>query len=250
MNGRRSRPILSRFPDAGAPKLEIGWGKVNSSPSRPCADAAPRLGPRVPLTLVERKHYLSKLVSRRRNPMHRAILDEADVQAPQPQARQQARVPGPHEDPRRSRCTEPPPEEGSVTARRDDREQVALPGQGPGERLPRGARIRRTRDIRALLDGGKRKRTQMLDVFLSASPVPFSRLGLIVPKHGRTIVERNLLKRRLREIGRRRVLPSLAVRGLSLDVLVRARAGAYRGDFAALAQELGEAVEELCSRGS
>ncbi len=67
-----------------------------------------------------------------------------------------------------------------------------------------------------------------------------------MPKHGRKIVERNLLKRRLREIFRRRVLPALAVRGTTVDLLVRARRGAYELDFEALAREVDEAVEGMC----
>ncbi len=67
-----------------------------------------------------------------------------------------------------------------------------------------------------------------------------------MPKHGRNIVERNLLKRRLREVGRRRVLPALAAGGTRLDVLVRARRGAYELGFDALAREVSEAVEGMC----
>lgn len=83
-----------------------------------------------------------------------------------------------------------------------------------------------------------------MDVFLAPSPVSHARLGLIVPKHGRRIVERNLLKRRLREIGRRSVLPELERRGRSVDVLVRARREAYRAGFETLAEEVRQAVEE------
>jgi ribonuclease P protein component len=67
-----------------------------------------------------------------------------------------------------------------------------------------------------------------------------------VPKHGRKIVERNLLKRRLREIGRRLVLPALSAHGAALDVLLRARRGAYELGFDALAREVTEAVEGMC----
>jgi len=67
-----------------------------------------------------------------------------------------------------------------------------------------------------------------------------------VPKHGRKIVERNLLKRRLREIGRRRVLPTLAARGAALDVLFRTRRAAYELGFEALALEVNELVEGMC----
>jgi ribonuclease P protein component len=73
---------------------------------------------------------------------------------------------------------------------------------------------------------------------------------LIVPKLGRRIVDRNLLKRRLREIGRRRLLPDLEAAGRRVDVLIRARHGAYSADFGTLATEAGEALEGLCSVGS
>lgn len=86
-----------------------------------------------------------------------------------------------------------------------------------------------------------------VDVFLAPSPVSHGRLGLIVPKHGRKIVARNRVKRRLREIGRRRVLPWLAGRELARDVLVRARWKAYEASFDELAREVEEAVEALCS---
>jgi ribonuclease P protein component len=71
----------------------------------------------------------------------------------------------------------------------------------------------------------------------------------VVPKHGRTIVERNRLKRRLREIGRRRVLPELDGEGVYADILVRARRTAYHASFEELSEEVREAVEELCSQG-
>jgi ribonuclease P protein component len=75
-------------------------------------------------------------------------------------------------------------------------------------------------------------------------------LGLIVPKHGRRIVDRNVLKRRLREIGRRQILVDLNAAGLSVDVLVRARRSAYDVDFEGLSREVRDAVEALCSQDS
>ncbi len=61
---------------------------------------------------------------------------------------------------------------------------------------------------------------------------------MIVPKHGHTIVERNRLKRRLREIVRTAVLPALDREAAPVDVLVRARPGAYRARFPRLREEL------------
>lgn len=175
--------------------------------------------------------------------------NEADIQAAQSQEEEQARVPGAHEDEGRSQDAQPPSQTRSVAARRQDRREVDGPAEGRGERLPREARIRLGSEIRALLERGKRKRTEHVDVFLAASPASRSRLGVIVPKHGRTIVQRNLLKRRLREIGRRRILPGLDAAATPCDVLVRARRRAYDADFTRLEAEVREAVEELCSQG-
>jgi ribonuclease P protein component len=101
-----------------------------------------------------------------------------------------------------------------------------------------------------LLVRGERKKTRHLDVYLGTSPVPHCRLGLIVPKHGKRIVDRNLVKRRLREIGRRVALPRLDAAGHRLDFLVRARRSAYDADFGTLESEITGVVEELCSRSS
>jgi ribonuclease P protein component len=84
-------------------------------------------------------------------------------------------------------------------------------------------------------------------VFVFVSPVSRSRWGIVVPKHKQKIVRRNLVKRRLREIGRREVLPRLALRQPALDLLVRARPEAYGATFEALRDELVALTEELCS---
>jgi len=120
-------------------------------------------------------------------------------------------------------------------------------GGGGGFRLPRSGRIQRAQDIRSLLRHGARRRTPNLDVFFLSSSVSDSRWGMIVPKYRHSIVERNLVKRRLREIGRTRVLPRLRERGLVLDVLVRARREAYGAGFRTLNDELQSLTEDLCS---
>ena len=114
--------------------------------------------------------------------------------------------------------------------------------------LPRESRIARSAEIRLLFQRGKRRKTRHLDAFVSPSPAAFPRLGVVVPKHKHTIVERNLVRRRLREIGRTVVLPALRNSGAALDVLVRARPDAYDAPFGQLRDELATLVEELCSR--
>ncbi len=121
-------------------------------------------------------------------------------------------------------------------------------GERQGFSLPRRARITSSDEIRALFRRGKRSKTRHLDAFVSPSPAPFARLGVVVPKHKRTIVKRNLVKRRLRDLGRTVVLPALRNRGLALDVLFRARPEAYGASFADLRDEVAALTEELCSR--
>ena len=86
-------------------------------------------------------------------------------------------------------------------------------------------------------------RTEYVEVRALASPLAHPRVGLIVPRHRQTAVNRNRLKRRLREIIRvhwlRRVPP--------LDVVVRVRPVAYRASFEALESDL-RALEPALQR--
>ena len=117
-----------------------------------------------------------------------------------------------------------------------------------GRRLPRERRITRSAEIRDVLKRGKRSGTAHLDVFDSTSPVPHPRVGVIVPKHRHTIVERNRVKRRLREILRTEVLPQLTAAGIAADVIVRARPQAYDAAFEQLRAELLGWTAKRCLR--
>ncbi|UCG88652.1 MAG: ribonuclease P protein component [Gemmatimonadota bacterium] len=100
--------------------------------------------------------------------------------------------------------------------------------------LPRSWRVARASDIRAVVGGGRRRGTQRLDFFWVPNRLGHPRLGLVVPSHGATAVARNRLRRRLREIARRRVLPVLP----AIDLIIRARSSAYRAGFRDLAADL------------
>ena len=67
-----------------------------------------------------------------------------------------------------------------------------------------------------------------------ASLLHHPRIGFVVPKHGRSIVERNRLKRRLREIVRQNILQRIP----PVDMIVRTRPEAYSATFALLEREL------------
>jgi ribonuclease P protein component len=120
---------------------------------------------------------------------------------------------------------------------------------GESHALPRAARITASDEIRSLFRRGKRRKTRHLDAFVSPSPSAFPRLGVVVPKHKHRIVERNRVKRRLREIGRTVVLPALRNSGVMLDVLLRARPEAYDAAYDDLRDQLQALTEELCSHG-
>lgn len=64
-----------------------------------------------------------------------------------------------------------------------------------------------------------------------------------MPRHGRNAVDRNRLKRRLREIVRQDVLPS----GHGVDIIVRAAPAAYALPFADLRAEVHGAIARLVS---
>ena len=128
---------------------------------------------------------------------------------------------------------------------------AAIPGPVAAEgsrrahdrKLPRTRRLTRGSEIRAVLERGKRSRTAHLDVWNSPSPVSQCRVGLIVPRHGHRAVDRNRLKRRLREIIRQDVLPSEH----GLDIIVKAAPSAYAVPFGDLRTEVNGVLGRLMS---
>ena len=135
--------------------------------------------------------------------------NDADLQTPEPQAGEQAWVPGAHEDEGWSQGVEPSSEAGSDPSGGHDRPEVAAVSPERKERLPRSTRIRHSTEIRALLERGKRKRTTNLDVFFTPSPASRSRLGLIVPNIVSRLIGDNM----------RRAVPLVALLGAALVLL-------------------------------
>src|SRR6476659_4852166 len=96
-----------------------------------------------------------------------------------------------------------------------------------GLSFPRRARLTSETDLEAVRRTGKRMQTERLEARASASLLLYPRVGIVVPKYRRNIVDRNRTKRQLRELARTRVLPLLG----SIDVLVRAKPEAYGASF-------------------
>jgi ribonuclease P protein component len=76
--------------------------------------------------------------------------------------------------------------------------------------------------------------TERLDARASASLLLRPRVGVVVPKYRRNIVDRNRTKRRLRELARTKMLPILK----NIDILLRAKPEAYDSTFDQLAVEV------------
>ena len=87
-----------------------------------------------------------------------------------------------------------------------------------------------------------------LDVRVLASPLALSRIGIVVPLHQHSAVDRNRLKRRLRELARLELLPAL--RGnAAIDIAIRARREAYSSTMDALRTDI-DAIRARVTRGA
>ncbi|HVG45290.1 MAG TPA: ribonuclease P protein component [Longimicrobium sp.] len=130
----------------------------------------------------------------------------------------------------------------------------------PHQRYPRRHRLTRGTELDVVRNEGKRVRTEHLEVrvlaSLPSSPPPAAaegaasappesvaasilggtlpRVGLIVPRHRQSAVDRNRLKRRLRELVRLHLLPALP----PVALVLRARAEAYGASFEQLARQV------------
>ena len=106
--------------------------------------------------------------------------------------------------------------------------------------IPRGRRITTRGEILSLL-GGRRVRGEALELFWRPATEDRPRGTCITPKFGHTAVQRNRLRRRLKELMRASVLAD----PLARDYLVRARPAAYELDFEGLEAALMELVEDI-----
>lgn len=124
--------------------------------------------------------------------------------------------------------------------------------------FPRARRVTRGPEIEQVRKEGKRVRTASMDVRAVASLQPFGtprdpmpaptsavpvhgRVGLIVPKYGHGSVDRNKVKRRLREIVRVETLPVMP----PFDIVVRIAPRAYERSFAELRDEVRKWTRQL-----
>ena len=95
-------------------------------------------------------------------------------------------------------------------------------------------RLTRDTELREVGKQGKRFRTKHLEIRIIASPLRHVRVGFIVPKYGHSSVERNRLKRQLRELVRTQLLGTLP----AVSVVIKALPASYNVEYAVLLAEL------------
>ncbi len=81
---------------------------------------------------------------------------------------------------------------------------------------------------------GRRVHAQFVDVAWRPNTLTHPRLAVVVPRFQHSAVARNRVRRRLREVARRGPLAALP----AVDVIVRARRGAYTAPVADLRADL------------
>ncbi len=129
-------------------------------------------------------------------------------------------------------CVEPTPQEGPQEAFcvRAYKARARLTSEGHS----RSRRLALASEIQKVVQSGRRHRTKTLQISWLPNELKHPRLGVVVPRFGNSAVARNKLRRRLREIARRRLLPSLT----PIDLVIKPRASAYRAAFTELADGL------------
>ena len=80
---------------------------------------------------------------------------------------------------------------------------------------------------------GKRLSTEHLSARVASSLLPYCRVAVVVGKRGHSAVERNKLRRRLRELIRVHLIPYFS----GLDVVLYASSSAYEVGFVQLTAE-------------
>ena len=109
--------------------------------------------------------------------------------------------------------------------------------------FPQGARLRRRSEFTGVFDRGVKRHGQLMSVCAQVAGERRARVGIAASKKLGGAVERNLAKRRIREVFRCLELPA------GLEVIVIPRPGLMRAPLAAVRQEFEQLVESALRHG-
>ncbi len=120
-----------------------------------------------------------------------------------------------------------------------------VPVDGISARLWRPARLRKHADFEKVYRNGRRLFSAHMTVFfLPRESGPGSaRVGFTVPRAMGTAVERNRMRRRLREA----VRLNLGAAGGAVDVVIHPKKSALSAEFAVLGEEIARAFQKMQS---
>ena len=117
----------------------------------------------------------------------------------------------------------------------------SIGGQQPGGKFPRIARLLRHADFERVYERGRRHFSLHMTVFyLPRTPGESSRVGFTVGKVLGGAVERNRIRRRMREAVRQRRMENVAV-----DVVINPKKSVLTVEFAELLVEVSRAFEVI-----
>ena len=116
----------------------------------------------------------------------------------------------------------------------DGKDSLEARGTLTGERFPHSRRLHAAAEFEWVHQHGRRRKLGLLDVWWTDNQAGHPRMGLIVPKFQSSVVARNRLRRRLRELWRRELAGTIP----AWDVVIRARNEAYRAGFSELRDDL------------
>jgi len=109
--------------------------------------------------------------------------------------------------------------------------------------FPRGARLRRRSEFSRVFEQGVKRHGQLMSVCVRRTEGPRSRVGIAASKKVGGAVERNLVKRRVREIFRRLDLPA------GLDIVVMPRQAMLAATLTASRQEFEALIHSAARHG-
>ncbi len=164
---------------------------------------------------------------------------ETHVSTEQPTTQAHARIPGSHEQPGRPSGAEAAPRQGAQAPHRHDpTEATPLTRRRGDQRLPTAKRIRKRHEFLRLQRVGRRHAGQRFVVITERRSNGLSRIGITVSRRVGGAVQRNRVKRLVREFFRRhqQQLPPQ-------DVLVIARPAAATISYVQVKDELGSALK-------
>ena len=109
--------------------------------------------------------------------------------------------------------------------------------------FPRAARIRRRGEFTGVFDGGVKRHGRLMSVFVLPTQGQCARLGIAASKKIGGAVERNLAKRRMREVFR------VARVAAPLDIVVIPRRELLTAPFESVQREFGALVDVAARHG-